>query len=955
MNDHFRKLVKNFVTGMLPLRVLHQLWQWIARSTDPFTGYCQWTELYDPRNQETLDHHRETMSHFSSMPLISVIMPVYNTYPEWLTAAVGSVLDQVYSKWELCIADDGSTWPHVAEILDRFQRSDERIRVVKRAATGHISEASNSALALAAGDFTTFLDHDDLLSPDALFQVARVINRFPDVKLVYSDEDKIGPDGARRDPYFKCDFNLELLYGQNFISHLGIYRTSILKGLGGLRAGFEGSQDYDLVLRFIEQIKAEEIIHIPKVLYHWRMHPGSTAQDSSEKPYAYNAAVRALTEHFQRMNLRASVEPLINGLYRLHYRMPEPRPLISVIIPISTSLNGINRQIRNLKKSTRYDNIEWIIVHPTQKNGIQHTGTKLRKDENTCFYNLSEPYRRSLFLHAGAQKAHGDLLCFFNSELRPENVSWLSEMAGVAIQEKTGAIGAKLLSRRGRISHAGYILDKGNIAGNAFRDLARDSYGYFGRAVLVQEMSAVSADCMVINRDVYLRSGGFDTQMTGLLFYDIDLCLRLKQAGYRNIMTPSAVLRRSACRWNKPGSREIAEEKHEIESDYLKNTWGEFMGEDPAYNVNLSFEGKGFNLSWPPRTRILKNPAKGSKQSGKIRDFKDIRTWWIYKNISRLYKEQLKDLLFSTFPVLFSGLSSYRYWKEATIFKLPKKSHWNRKFWRRQFLLYEEMAIPPSVIKSETPEMIHRLAVVIHVYYPDILIEILERLEVSDLPHVKLFITCPSEMHEEVAQMVWSFSFENEILDAQNKGRDILPFLHILPLLVDQGFTLLLKLHTKKSNHLKRRTLWKDDILDKLTGREHAGNHLDIFEHYPSVGMLGPVGNILPMSLYYGKNASNLAVICKEMMFPNYRLSNLSFIAGSMFYARTAGFFPLLNTGLKEDDFEEEKGQLDGTMAHVVERAMSLSMEVSGLFIVDSTSTVDKLSCHVNYKHHYIL
>ena len=284
-------------------------------------------------------------------PKISVIMPVYDPPLQFLDEAIGSVRKQLYSDWELCIADDASKNAAVRDLLKRHAAEDTRIKVVFRAENGHISRASNSALALATGEFIALFDNDDLLPEHALFCVAETIIANPNVGIIYSDEDKLSESGIRVDPYFKCDWNPELFLGHNLLSHLGVYRTDIVKAIGGFRYGFEGSQDYDLAARFIEQITPEQIIHIPRVLYHWRMLSGSTAMSIGGKPYALTASEKALNEHLVRRNIKGRVEALPIGLHRLRFSLPDNPPLVSIIIPTRNAVDLVRTCVTSIYDS----------------------------------------------------------------------------------------------------------------------------------------------------------------------------------------------------------------------------------------------------------------------------------------------------------------------------------------------------------------------------------------------------------------------------------------------------------------------------------------------------------------------------------------------------------------------------------------------------------------------------
>jgi len=311
--------------------------------------YEEWVRRYDTLTDYRRQKLVSQMFTFRMKPLVSVIMPVYNPKPEYLMEAIQSVRKQIYPHWELCIADDASTDKRIRPILERYASEDTRIKVIFRDKNGHISAASNSALALATGEWVALVDQDDLLSEHALFWVIDAVNKNPDALLIYSDEDKINESGRRYDPYFKCDWNVDLFYSHNMISHLGVYRAELLKEGGNFRKGLEGAQDYDLALRCIEKIEPKQIHHIPRILYHWRMHYQSTANTVHAKPYAIIAGQRALNEHFQRQNLNATAELTESG-YRVRYALPDKLPLVSLIIPTRNGLRLLQRCVGSILK-----------------------------------------------------------------------------------------------------------------------------------------------------------------------------------------------------------------------------------------------------------------------------------------------------------------------------------------------------------------------------------------------------------------------------------------------------------------------------------------------------------------------------------------------------------------------------------------------------------------------------
>jgi GT2 family glycosyltransferase len=567
-------------------------------------SYDLWINRFDTLSAIDKKRMTESIGRMPVHPLISVLMPVYNPKPEWLKAAIDSVISQIYPHWELCIADDASTNPRIREILTEYQKQHPRIKVVFRETNGHICEASNSALELVSGEYTALLDHDDLLPEHAFLRIAEAIHTHPEGKLFYSDEDKIDSRGIRSEPYFKCDWNRELFYSQNFISHLGVYRSELMKSLGGFRPGFEGSQDYDLALRYIEKIEDHQIIHISGILYHWRKHSGSTAQVINSKDYAYTAGERALNEHFVRDGRQLGANIQIPGLYRLRAKLPDTRPLISVIIPTRDKLNLLKTCIDSIKTKTTYPNYEILLIDngSAEKETLAYYQTLLT-DGIARIIEINRPFNFSELVNQGVAMASGEYACLLNNDIEVITPDWLQEMLGLACQPGVGAIGAKLYYPNNTIQHAGVILGIGGIGSHAHKGFRRDAYGYFGRAVVTQEFTAVTAACMLIRKNIFQQFNGFNEAELSVAFNDVDFCLRLKAAGYRNLFTPYAEL------WHhESASRgtDLSVEKRvrfEREIRFMKESWGAILQKDPAYNLNLTLNAEDFSLDWTGRMK----------------------------------------------------------------------------------------------------------------------------------------------------------------------------------------------------------------------------------------------------------------------------------------------------------------------------------------------------------------
>ena len=568
--------------------------------------YAEWVRRYDTLTVDTRVVMRNRVNGFKNKPLISVVMPTYNTQTQWLNEAIESVRNQIYPYWELCIADDASTDKAVKALLERYVKVDPRIKVVFREKNGHISAASNSALALVSGQWVALLDHDDLLTEHALFWVADAINSHPEAGLIYSDEDKLDSTGRRFDPYFKCELNPELLLAQNMVCHLGAYRFDLLKTLNGFRTGFEGAQDYDLALRVVEQLSIKQIIHIPRVLYHWRAIPGSTALAAEEKNYAADAGRLAVAEHLKRRGLAAEVTsaPEAPALNRVRFALPDPLPVVSVIIPTRDHVDLLSTCIHSIFKLTTYPSFEIVIID----NGSVEPATadffaSLPSDRVKVLRD-DPPFNFSALNNHGAQAARGDLLCLMNNDIEILTPDWLEEMVSFAVQPEVGCVGARLWYPDGRLQHGGVVVGLGGVAGHSHKYVPKGFPGYFRRAVLHQSFSAVTAACLLVRRTVFDAVNGLDERLA-VAFNDVDFCLRVQVAGYRNVWTPYAEMTHHESVSRGHENTPEKQDRFASEVQKMKERWGAKLLDDPCYSPNLTLDHEDFSLAWPPRIEFL--------------------------------------------------------------------------------------------------------------------------------------------------------------------------------------------------------------------------------------------------------------------------------------------------------------------------------------------------------------
>ena len=568
--------------------------------------YDRWVQTHDTLSRRAVADLRRAVGALPRHPKISVVMPVYNTPLTILEEAICSVREQVYPDWELCIADDASSAPGIRELLGRHAAADSRIKVHYRESRGNIAATSNTALELATGEFVALLDHDDVLPVHALYWVAEAINRHPEAQLLYSDEDKIDAHGKRFDAYFKPDFNYDLFLAQNMISHLGVYRRDLIVALGGFRHGFDGAQDHDLALRVVSAIPRSQIVHIPRILYHWRAIAGSAALSRHEKHFTEPAGRRAVADHLRLRGDGTTVEaaPESPAHHRIHHPVPAPPPLVSIVICTRDHEALIRTAIESIQSLSTYPNYELVILD----NGSRDAGTlaylaKLSKQPRVNVIRDDSPFNYSRLNNAAVAASRGEVVCLLNDDIEVLSPDWLEELVSYAIQPDVGAVGARLWYPDGTLQHGGVIIGIGGVAGHAHPRLAKGDPGYFSRGVLQQELSAVTGACLMVRRAVFDEVGGLDEQIA-VAFNDVDFCLRLRTAGYRNIWTPFAELihHESASRGLEDSPEKMARFQREV--CFMKSRWGDVLDADPYYNPNLSMRTGDYSLQVDaPRSR----------------------------------------------------------------------------------------------------------------------------------------------------------------------------------------------------------------------------------------------------------------------------------------------------------------------------------------------------------------
>lgn len=569
-----------------------------------FFDYDTWLTVHGDVNKQQLSCYQQETKAWQKSPKIAVLMSVYNTDKACLVNAIESVLQQAYENFELCIADNASTANYVREVLQSYRQKDQRVKVIFRKQNEPISVALNSALSLVDADYVALMNHRDLLTPDALYWIAKTILKHPDAQLIYSDEDKIDLQNKRHTPYFKPDWNPELLLSHNYIGHLAVYKTAQTIALGGFDSSFDGVQDYDLTLRYVAQLKPEQIIHIPRILYHWRTIADSTAKGIEKKPDAEAKIIQAVVNALERQQRPAEVSAhkRLQDTVRVRYLLPKVLPLVSIVIPTRNGFHLLYRCIESIFAKTTYANYELIIID----NGSDDLVTlsylqRLQEDERVSIIRDTSPFNYAILNNKAVAQAKGEVIALLNNDLQVINAGWLDEMISHVVHSEVGAVGAKLYYPDNTIQHAGVIVGLNGVAGHSHKHFPQDSLGYCGRLLLAQNLSAVTAACLLVRKEVFNAVGGFDAQHLSVAFNDVDLCLRIQQKGFFNVWTPYAELYHyeSASRGYEDTPEKQARFNKEV--DYMQQRWGEGLLQDPAYNPNLTLNQEDFSFAWPPR------------------------------------------------------------------------------------------------------------------------------------------------------------------------------------------------------------------------------------------------------------------------------------------------------------------------------------------------------------------
>lgn len=557
--------------------------------------YGPWYEQYKPTEAE-LDKQRKKK--FSHNMKISIVVPAYRTPEVFLRQMIESVQHQTYGNWELCIANASPEDSLMSAVLKEYQELDKRILIKELKENAGIAQNTNEALEMASGDFVGLLDHDDLLAPNALYEVALALERDLGIDVLYTDEDKVNTELTEHfQPHFKPDFNLDLLRSNNYICHFFVVKRSIVERVGGFRKEYDGAQDYDFIFRCVDE--ASKVYHIPEILYHWRTHQASTADNPASKMYAFEAGKKAIEAHLAKHGQKGKVSLKKDlGFYRVQYPV-WGEPLVSIIIPNKDQKDTLKKCIDSIQKHTTYKNYEIIIVeNNSTTDEIFSYYQELKKNDKIRVVNWEEnkTFNYSAINNYGVRHANGEYLLFLNNDVEVLDDAWMEELVGNCQRPEVGITGVKLLYPDGTIQHAGTVIGMGGVAGHMFVDMPGTRSGYMHKAALQMNYSAVTAACMMMKRTVFEQVNGFEEQLA-VAFNDVDLCLRTIKAGYLVVYNPYVALYHYE---SKSRGQEDSEDKirrFQSEIEFMRTRWESLLKEgDPYYNKNLSLSKWNYSL-----------------------------------------------------------------------------------------------------------------------------------------------------------------------------------------------------------------------------------------------------------------------------------------------------------------------------------------------------------------------
>jgi GT2 family glycosyltransferase len=580
---------------------LFRAWDYLKTNRQIILGkksdYDRWIKN-NSLSEERIAEIKHEIYGFHYKPKISVIMPVYNVSKIWLEKAINSVKFQFYENWELCIADDGSTTKYIRQTLERYARKEKRIKLKYLERNQGISGASNAALSMATGEFVAMLDNDDEISFNALYEYVKLLNNNQEADLIYSDEDKIDVKGNRQQPFFKPDYSPELLLSMNYVCHFSMFRKSLINDMGGFRYGYEGSQDYDLILRFVEKTKPERVFHIPKILYHWRKIPGSAAAITEAKDYAFVSAKKALSDYLERNNIDGEVfDGKFLGSYRVKRKILHNQK-VSILIVFKDQLEALKTCTISILDKTNYRNYEIVLINnqSEQEKTFEYL-ERLRANPIIQIMGYDKVFNYSAINNYIISQLNSEYFILLSNNAEVISPDWIETMLEFGQRKDVGAVGTLLYSSNGKIRHAGIIVGIRGAAGNSHRYFRKNAMGYFGRIKLVQNLSAVSGACLMTKKSVFTKADGFDENLSHH-FFDVDYCLRIRERGYQVIYTPYAELYH-----HNPESKSLekypdVKETFEKQKRYFQEKWEDLLTKgDPYYNPNLAIDKEDFSIN----------------------------------------------------------------------------------------------------------------------------------------------------------------------------------------------------------------------------------------------------------------------------------------------------------------------------------------------------------------------
>lgn len=558
----------------------------MGTAAEPENLYQIWIEKNEPTKEE-LQEQKNTK--FKINPKISIIIPMYNTPVNFFEELVDNLIGQTYSNWELCLAD-GS--PEENKELEKIYKKDERIKYKFIGENKGIAGNTNEALSLVTGDFVALLDHDDLLPLFSLYEIVKCINENPDAEFIYTDEDKFEKLGGKRyDPYFKSDFAPDTLRANNFICHFSVFKKELMDKLGGFRSEYDGAQDYDILLRMSEE--TNKIVHIPKILYHWRVHALSTAKaGGTAKPYAYEAGIKAIQDHINRLGLKGTVEQGNTlGTYKINYEVIG-NPKVSIIIPNKDYINTLKVCLNSLKKLTTYENYEIIVVENNSEESETFEYYKKidGKDKIKVVYFPEKEFNYSKIINFGVKNSTGDYIIQLNNDTELMTPNWIQEMLGFAQREDVGAVGVELFYPDNTIQHAGIIIGIGGVAGHVFKNLPKGIHGYFSKDAMIQNLSAVTAACIMTPKSIYDDVDYMDEKFK-VAFNDVDFCLKIREKGKLIVYNPFVQFKHYESKSRGFEDTPEKKERFQAEIDRFHDKWQSVLDKgDPYYNINLRLD-----------------------------------------------------------------------------------------------------------------------------------------------------------------------------------------------------------------------------------------------------------------------------------------------------------------------------------------------------------------------------